>query len=204
MSTLCCQSSHCDHFNVHFLIELSADQVTDLMFVFAAKAVSREVRLFAGIFVVLFALVRTGTAVANGLGLVGALLALTGAELGVRWGFTLLQPRLNFGLITDCFGNISEIPSTLQEMTQWSLCRGWQAFRSRDQDVAARWKEVASFISIESILEGIPLVCLAALALYETTDPCQFLTCEPTTIAHSFPADVLTLPSARGTTHFCG
>lgn len=76
------------------------------------------------------------------------------------------------------------------------LCRGWQAYRSLDPDAVARWKEVASYISIESVLEGIPLVFQATLYLYQLTDLCHFVTCDSAAIARTFPADVLTLPSA--------
>lgn len=61
-----------------------ADQFTDLLFVLTSRSTSRETSTFASMFILLFVVVRTGMAVAQGRGLVGALLALTGAELAVR------------------------------------------------------------------------------------------------------------------------
>lgn len=45
-------------------------------------------------------------------------------------------------------------------------------------------------------MEGIPLTLVALLSLYTLTDPCQFVTCDPTAISNTFPNYVHMLPDS--------
>lgn len=74
------------------------------------------------------------------------------------------------------------------------VCRAWQAYREHSKESSQRWKEVADYISVESCLEGIPLMFLASIYMYWLTEPCIFASCDPATVAHLFPSRTITLP----------
>lgn len=74
------------------------------------------------------------------------------------------------------------------------FCRAWQAYHDRTKDAVERWKEVSDYISVESMLEGFPLIYIAMIYVFHAANPCVIATCDPVTIAQAFPSSVLTLP----------
>lgn len=74
------------------------------------------------------------------------------------------------------------------------ICRAWQAYHDRTKEAVERWREVAHHISLESFLEGVPLIFLAIVYINSLSSACVFATCDPAAIAREFPSHVLTLP----------
>ena len=76
-------------------------------------------------------------------------------------------------------------------------CRAWRACHDPAADLQQHMKELGAHFASKSIIEGIPSTLMAIVWLISQTTPCQFVTCDPSTISATFPDYVLTLPGSH-------
>lgn len=77
-------------------------------------------------------------------------------------------------------------------------CRAWRACKGSDDHLTGQLNDINHHFAVESIIEGMPVTLMALFALNLQSLPCQLITCDPSTIAATFPPYVNQFPpSAR-------